>query len=85
VPLGRRAGNQHRRLGSFRAMTSPPVSREQLVEELAAVSHSTWIRQGVRDYGKDPSDLSPEVHPHDRERAEDTVTRLEELGVVNWD
>jgi hypothetical protein len=74
-----------RKLGSFRAMTSPPISREQLVEELAAVSHSDWMRQGVRDYGKDPADLPSEVQPHDRECAEDMVSRLEELGVVSWD
>jgi hypothetical protein len=62
----------------------PPVSRERLVEELAAVSHETWILQGVRDYGRDPAKLSKDVHDHDRERAELTVRRLEELGVVSW-
>jgi hypothetical protein len=62
----------------------PPISRERLVEELAEVSHEAWILQGVRDYGRDPDKLSPDVHDHDRERAELTVRRLEELGVVRW-
>jgi hypothetical protein len=66
-------------------MTAPPISRERLVEELAIVSHEAWILQGVRDYGRDPAQLSREVHAHDRERAELTVRRLEELGVVFWD
>jgi hypothetical protein len=63
----------------------PPVSRERLVEELAIVSHETWILQGVRDYGRDPAKLPQEVQPHDRERAELTVRRMEELGVVSFD
>ena len=65
-------------------MSQPPISRERLVEELAIVSHETWILQGVRDYKRDPAKLPKEVHDHDRERAELTVRRLEELGVVNW-
>jgi hypothetical protein len=55
-----------------------------LVEELAIVSHEAWLLQGIRDYGRDPATLPREVQPHDRERAELTVRRLEELGVVNW-
>jgi hypothetical protein len=65
-------------------VTRPPISRERLVEELAILSHETWILQGVRDYGRDPVKLSKAVHDHDRERAELTVRRLEELGVVAW-
>jgi hypothetical protein len=64
--------------------TPPAMSRERLVEELAIVSHEAWILQGVRDYARDPSKLSTDVHDHDRERAELTVRRLEQLGVVNW-
>jgi hypothetical protein len=66
-------------------MTQPPISRERLVEELAAVSHETWILQGVRDYGHDPAKLPKEVQDHDRERAELIVRRMEELGVVSFD
>lgn len=66
-------------------MTQPPINRERLVEELAIVSHETWILQGVRDYGRDPAKLPKEVQPHDRERAELTVRRMEELGVVSFD
>jgi hypothetical protein len=58
------------------------ITRNQLVDELAALSHATYVRQKVRDHGVDPNELPPEVHPHDRERAEDTVRKLEELGVL---
>jgi hypothetical protein len=60
----------------------PVITRAKLVDELAALSHATYVRQKVRDHGVDPDELSPEVHAHDRERAEDTVRRLEELGVL---
>jgi hypothetical protein len=60
------------------------LTRQDLVRELAAVSHSSWLRQKVRDHKADPSTLSPQVHPHDVERAEDIVDKLEELGVVAW-
>jgi hypothetical protein len=61
------------------------LTRKQLVAELAAVSHSSWLRQKVRDQGTNPDELSKEVHPHDVERAEDIVTRLEELGLTYED
>ena len=48
---------------------------------LAEVSHKTWIRQKVRDQNAIEADLSVEVHPHDLERAEDTVQELERLGL----
>ena len=57
------------------------LTRDQLVMHVAAVSHSTWIRQAVRDKGENEADLPTEVHPHDLERAEDTVQELERLGV----
>jgi hypothetical protein len=57
------------------------LTRERLVQALAEVSHRTWIRQAVRDKGEDETKLSPDVHPHDLERAEDTVQELERLGV----
>jgi hypothetical protein len=63
-------------------MSETELTREQLVRELAAVSHSTWLRQKVRDQGADRATLSEAVHPHDLERAEDIVAKLEELGVV---
>jgi hypothetical protein len=55
------------------------LTREQLVERLAAVSHRTYMRQAERDKGA--KDLDPQVTDHDRERAEDTVRELERLGV----
>jgi hypothetical protein len=55
------------------------LTREELVRLLAEVSHRSWIKQKVRDYGAVESDLSTEVHEHDLERAEDTVQELERL------
>jgi hypothetical protein len=60
------------------------MTRAELVQELAAVSHSSWLRQKVRDHHADPATLSKDVHPHDVERAEDIVDRLEELGAVSF-
>jgi hypothetical protein len=57
------------------------LTREELVRRLAEVSHTSWIKQKVRDYGAVESDLSTEVHEHDLERAEDTVEELEPLGL----
>jgi hypothetical protein len=58
------------------------MNRTELIQRLAEVSHSTWIRQKVRDQGADEAELSPDVHPHDLERAEDTVAELERIGVL---
>jgi hypothetical protein len=58
------------------------MTRTELVERLAEVSHSTWMRQKVRDQGADAAELPSEVAPHDLERAEDTVAELERLGVL---
>ena len=57
------------------------ITREELVQCLAEVSHRSWIKQKVRDYGAVESDLSTEVHEHDLERAEDTVQELERLDL----
>ena len=57
------------------------LTREELVRRLAEVSHKSWIKQKVRDYGAIEADLSKEVHAHDLERAEDAVQELERLGV----
>lgn len=57
------------------------LTREALVRRLAEVSHKSWIKQKVRDYGAVESELSTQVHEHDLERAEDTVQELERLGV----
>jgi hypothetical protein len=65
-------------------LTNPAINRERLVEELAEVSHELWLLQGIRDYGRDPAKLPMEITDHDRERAEHTVRRLEELGIVGW-
>jgi hypothetical protein len=60
------------------------MTREELVSQLAEVSHSTWLRQKERDQGADPAKLSKQVHQHDIERAEDIVDKLVELEVVSW-
>jgi hypothetical protein len=57
------------------------LTREQLVTRLAEVSHQTYIRQAVRDKGRDEADFSIDVTDHDLERAEDTVQELERLGI----
>ena len=57
------------------------VSRGDLVAALARISHDTWRRQAHRDKRIPLDELSEDVHPHDLERAEDTVAELERLGV----
>jgi hypothetical protein len=56
------------------------ITREDLVNKLAEVSHATYLRQKAR---KDPpaDATGQEVTAHDRERAEDTVQELERLGI----
>ena len=56
------------------------VSRADLVAARARVSHDTWRRQ-AHDRGTPLEELPEDVHPHDVERAEDTVAELERLGV----
>ena len=56
------------------------ISRADLVAALARVSHGTWRRQAHRDKGTPLEDLSEDVHPHDVERAEETIAELERLG-----
>jgi hypothetical protein len=58
------------------------VSRERLMERLAAVSHETWMRQARRHQGA--VNPPPEVTERDFERAEDTIRELELLGVVDF-
>jgi len=55
------------------------LTRDELVERLAEVSHETYMRQAERDKGL--RNLDPNVTDHDRERAEDTVQALERLGI----
>jgi hypothetical protein len=59
------------------------VTREELVERLAEVSHETYLRQKARN---DPpaNPTGHEVTEHDRERAEDTVRELENLGLLSF-
>jgi hypothetical protein len=57
----------------------PEISRSELVERLAAVSHESWMRQKHRDQGFPLDQLEPNVTDHDRERAEDAVAELERL------
>jgi hypothetical protein len=69
------------------AENRPSTTREQLIDELAVVSHGSWVRdkeagEGIeRFYRKLPAQTAD----HDLERAEDVVERLDELGVVSWD
>ena len=58
------------------------MTREELVERLAEVSHATWMRQKSRDQGVSFDELPPAVTAHDRERAEDTVAELERLALL---
>jgi hypothetical protein len=57
------------------------MTRAELTERLAEVSDATYLRHSVKDLRRDPATLSPMVHPHDRERAEE-VAELERLGVL---
>jgi hypothetical protein len=58
------------------------ITRAELVERLARLSHETWMLHANRDKHIAWEELPPDVHPHDRERAEATVTELERLGVL---
>jgi hypothetical protein len=58
-------------------------TREQVVERLAEVSHTTWMRQKERDQGVPRAELDPDPTDHDRERAEDAVAELERMGVLD--
>ena len=60
------------------------LTRERLVAELAGVSHEMWMLHSIRDKGIDPAEVSEDISDHDRERAEHTVRRLEQLGVVDF-
>jgi len=64
------------------------MTRDELIQRLAEVSHETYIRQRVRDRNQtreaviaDPN-VGIDPTPHDRERAEDAVRELERLGVL---
>jgi hypothetical protein len=60
------------------------ITREELIRELAIVSHATYVRQAMRDKGFLPEGVTEhEVTPHDTERAEDIVSRLVQLGVFD--
>jgi hypothetical protein len=60
------------------------VSDTQLIRILADVLHQTWVRQKVRDRGARPEDLDPSATCRDLERAEDVVTKLKELGLIQF-
>ena len=55
------------------------ITREELVERLAEISHRTWMRQKSRDQDVPYEHLDSAVTSHDRERAADTVAELERL------
>lgn len=57
------------------------LTREQLVQRLAEVSHQTYNRQALSENRKSEAELTPDVTDHDLERAEDTVQELERLGI----
>ncbi len=61
-----------------------PITRERLVDELAAASHEMWMLHSIRDKKMDPAEVTEEVSDHDRERAEHSVRRLEQLGIVDF-
>jgi len=65
-------------------MSAVRLTREELVERLAKVSHSTWMKQKSRDQGVPIEQLDPSATDHDRERAEDVVAELERLGIVRF-
>ena len=70
-----------RRASRLWAVSDRDVTREQLVDRLAEVSHKTYLRQKARnDPPADPTGQA--VTAHDRERAEDTVAELERLGIL---
>ncbi len=58
-----------------------PISREELVSQLAETSHRTWMRQKERDQKVPQTSLDPRVTAHDLERSEDIVQELERLGI----
>lgn len=66
-------------------MGTTVLSRDDLVQRLAKVSHDSWMRQAHRDKGIPWDELEPEVTAHDLERAEDIVGELERLGIVRFD
>ena len=75
--------DQGRRLANPTAAGSPEYGGTE--EWLADCAEAERMLKAVRDDGASLNDLSPNpkhhVKPHDRERAEDTVSELERLGV----
>jgi hypothetical protein len=59
------------------------IPRDALISSLSEVSHLTWMRQTSRDKGLCYEQLDPTPTDHDRERADETVTELERLGVLH--
>jgi len=61
------------------------LTRKDLVQRLAEVSHRTWLRQKAEDLRTQAeteiAELPTDVAEHDEQRAEDTVRKLEELGL----
>jgi hypothetical protein len=57
-----------------------PVERSTLRERLAQSSHDTYERH-YRASGRPEADMVTEVNDHDRDRADDAIRVLEELGV----
>ena len=54
------------------------------MDELAAASHEMWMLHSIRDKKMDPAEVTEEISDHDRERAEHSVRRLEQLGIVDF-
>jgi hypothetical protein len=59
------------------------LTRDELVERLAEVSHQSWMEQKEEDLRRELDSLPTKtaVTDHDRRRAEDTVRELEQLGI----
>lgn len=57
------------------------LTRDELVQRLAEVSHETWMRQKAEDLRRQLEEIPAEVTEHDLERAEDAVRELERLGL----
>ena len=73
--------HETRRLRRAGLVSRLELTRAELVERLAEVSHRTWMRQKARDQGVPLEELGTEVTDHDRERAEEAVRELERLGL----
>ncbi len=52
----------------------------EVITIIAKSSHDTWMKQAHRDKGVPMESMSPEVAPHDIERATDALEALDAAG-----